>query len=95
MLLSYIPNDKLDSEEKNAVALAKAADKEHYYHATRVCGIVYCDSCSAPRCFYSAHSVGSRHGPTKRPIDNVFGQMENGYYCGLQIDENGFSIEQL
>ncbi len=65
MLLSYIPNEKLESEEKLAVALSKAAEKEHYYYATRVRGIVYCDSYSAPRCFYSAYSV-FRDGPKQR-----------------------------
>ncbi len=90
MLYSYTPNEKLVLEEKHAVAPAKTADKEHYYHETRVHGIVYCDSCSAPRCFYSAHSVGSGDGPTKRQLYNVIGQMENGYYCGLLLDEDGF-----
>ncbi len=62
----------------------------HDFHASKVRGVLYCDTCSAPRCFYLTHCVGSRDGRNKQQLEQLLGRMENGYYCGYKIDENGF-----
>mmetsp|Transcript_14388 Transcript_14388/g.28841 ORF Transcript_14388/g.28841 Transcript_14388/m.28841 type:complete len:111 (+) Transcript_14388:47-379(+) len=78
MLKSYIPNPKLHSQEKRAVASAKAADKQRDFRASKIRGVLHCDTCSAPRCFYSTHCVGSRDEPNKQQLEQLLGRMENG-----------------
>ena len=46
-LKNEIPNPKLDSEEKKAIAFAKNWDKNHDFRATKVYASVICDSCGA------------------------------------------------
>ncbi len=64
MLRSFIPNPKLNSTEAKITASAKTHDKMFDFRASKVRGIMYCNSCLAPRCFYSDHCVRSQEGPT-------------------------------
>lgn len=90
MLKSYIPNLKLNSEEAKAIANEKASDKAKDFHQSKVHGIIECDSCSAPRWFYSNNCVCSRDGPSKKQLEDLERKLENGYHCGNNIDQCGF-----
>ncbi len=74
--------------------MAKTADKSRDFYQTKVRGIIECNTCSALRCYYSNHCVGSRDSPTRSQQEDLEKEVENGYFCGKVIDENGFYLRR-
>eukprot|EP00957_Ditylum_brightwellii_P030039 2273722-Ditylum_brightwellii.AAC.1 len=78
-LKKWIPNAKVDTEEKASIKKAAQIDKEHVF------------KCSAPRGIYSNNAVGTANGPSKEDITFLELKLENGYICGsaLPFDAHG------
>ena len=84
-LKKHLPT-KLNTEEKKAVAEAKAKDKQHDFHATKVRATADCSLCGAVRVICSKNKVGSPGGPTEKNLEDLQRSLENnGYACGRKV----------
>ena len=57
-LRKFLPNPKMDTDEKKSVLESKKQDKAHDFKATKVRMTVKCDQCAAVCAVYSDHAVG-------------------------------------
>ncbi len=90
MLKSFTPDTKNDSKESRAKTFVKALDKIVDFHASKVCGVMYCDSCTDRRCFCSDNYIGSKGSPTKKSLVDLERLLENGCFFGMKIGREGY-----
>ena len=85
---------KKGDKESEEQAAKKGRDDvvKKTFNWTKVCHILTCSNCNAPRCVFSQHAIGNSKGPAKKHMAILERYVEeHGYVCGdaVRVYSNG------
>ena len=85
--------EKIDKKSEENRAKKERNDMlKTQFNWTKVCHIMNCSNCSAPRCVFSKYAIGNAKGPTKKHMAILEKYVEErGYVCGdaIRVYSNG------